>query len=316
MKGFILLLVFVTYVDLVIALSNIKSKRRSQGLVFRSTFESSEVCISLGCGSGKGYVGTKGGDCFSVKRCNKCSTTQYFSSAFSYCSTIPSLNSELTIFYGSLNSLTSFEVSNFESETSEEIGDEGKEVSDIDESDDDDDDDDDDDNDDNHKEDMLSEQITKGKNERVAKKMSISSSEVFSSSSFLQLYSQVSESSEIDDANSDIGRNKGKENDNKKYSKRIKGIFSRMFSKKNKDKQNDDLNGFSQAESTVKKNLTLKKLFKKKNKVTAKKKYEGISSKLKQVFVRKNELVEFNLKGDEIYKRIPLCPVSFKLIFF
>ncbi|KAK6588788.1 hypothetical protein RS030_2233 [Cryptosporidium xiaoi] len=312
MRRFIILLVFVTYVDLVIALSNIKSKRRSQGLVFRSTFESTELCISLGCGSGKGYVGTKGGDCFSVKRCNKCSTTQYFSSAFSYCSTIPSLNSELTIFYGSLNSLTSFDVSSFESETSEEIGDEEKEASDIDES----DDDDDDDNDDNHKDDMLSEQTTKGKSEKVAKKMSISSSEVFSSSSFLQLYSQVSESSEIDDADSDIVRNKGKKNANKNYGKRIKGMFGRMFSKKNKNKKNDDLNVLSQAESTVKKGMTLKKLFKKKNKVTAKKKYEGISSKLKQVFVRKNELVEFNFKGDEIYKRVPLCPVSFKLIFF
>ncbi|KAH8740034.1 hypothetical protein FG386_000861 [Cryptosporidium ryanae] len=293
MKRFIFFPVFIAYVNLVIALSNTKSKRRSQGLIFRSTFEYKEQCTSLGCVTGKGYIGTLRGDCFSVKRCNGCSKTQYLGSAMSYCSEIPPFKSEVTIFSGFLESLTSLDTSSLESETNEDINEEEKEASDIEESEDDDDDDDG----------TMIIQTKKEKNEKTDKRTSISSSEVFfSSGSLLQLYSQISESSEIEDTNS----NNGKQENKKKIRKGIKGIFNRIFSKK---KKKNNLNEVNKTGDFVKKNIKFNKILKKKELNLKKKLNEGISDKIKREFVRKDEVVEFILNGDEMNKRISSCSI-------
>lgn len=229
MKLFVITKLLFYFPIITAAINGTKKKRKSAGLIFSRLEYSKSICMQLGCKDGMGYTGTGEDECYSVSRCLKCKVT---SASFhsQYCSEIPTLQGELTIFQGSfintgtgVENLKQISSNNDYSDLSEDdnfkTGDSGssQEV----------DDEVDDEAGDDVDESDTNDNSSYYTNEKEKLAVSSSTKSSMNGYSLLELVSQMTES-EVEE---DVGGINNKANNN---TKRSKGLLSRIFSKKKK----------------------------------------------------------------------------------
>ncbi|OII75331.1 uncharacterized protein cubi_01852 [Cryptosporidium ubiquitum] len=310
MKFFVGIKLFFCCIYLVAAINGTKKKRKSIGLTFRKSEYTQSFCSSLGCKDGRGYTSSNEGECYSVNRCTKCKTTNKSESSMAYCSVIPTILNEITIFQGylkisknGLEILKSGMFANGDSYISED--DESK----TDESENSQEEDEDDEEDD--KEEVIHKSDT---NFPAKKSISTSVSSSFSGSvgySLLQLVSQMSES-EFEEGN---------ESNNittKSNKSRSKSLLSRVFGKKKKNLP--DTNQATQFKKTNKFSFSLnnfKNKFRNKNGLVKfnsptkgiKKNEINPQEKMNSAHISKGTTIELEATGRVLTERLNTCTV-------
>ncbi|TRY51442.1 Uncharacterized protein CTYZ_00003330 [Cryptosporidium tyzzeri] len=314
MKFFVSIKLLFCCIYLVAAINGTKRKRKSLGLVFQKSSYTDSLCSLLGCKDGRGYVGSGDGECYSVTRCTKCKTTDVSESSIAYCSAIPTIQNELTVFQGFLKASNSgqeildsgvFVDENSDmSENDEQKTDDSEGSQDYDDNDDDDDDDDDDDSD---------RENAAGINRSYPnKQISTSTSNLKGESeySLLELVSQMTES-ESEEENENLG------NLPKSNKSRSKGLIGRIFSKKKKNKP--DKNQATQFKKTNRFSFNLNSLknkFRDKNgpnKLNLSSKEldkSTVNQKLKSAQISKGTTIEWEASGSVLNERLNKCTVS------
>ncbi|POM84721.1 putative integral membrane protein [Cryptosporidium meleagridis] len=278
---------------------------------FKSSYTDS-FCSLLGCKDGRGYTGSGDGECFSVTRCTKCKTASAFESSMAYCSVIPTIKGEITLFQGFLkasksgkeilNSSTYIDESQETSESNEQKTEDSEGSQDYDYN----DDEDDDESDESDGEGAAGTNRNYS-NENIS--MSTSNLKGGSEFSLLELVSQMTES-ESDEENENLN------NLTKSNKSRSKGLFSKIFSRKKKRKPEE-----SQATQFKKTNRfsfnlnSLKNKFRDKNgsnKLNLSSKYSDkstVNQKLKSAQISKGTTIEWEASGSVLSERLNKCTV-------
>ncbi|KAL3128065.1 putative signal peptide-containing protein [Cryptosporidium hominis] len=315
MKFFVSIKLLFCCIYLVAAINGTKRKRKSIGLTFQKSSYTNSFCSLLGCKDGRGYAGSGDGECYSVTRCTKCKTTNASESSIAYCSVIPAIQSEVTVFQGFLKASKSgqeilsssvfMDENSDMSENDEQKTDDSEGSQDYDDNDDDDDDDDDDDGD-SDREDAA------GINRSYSNKhisTSTSNLKVKSEYSLLELVSQMTES-ESEEENENLS------NLPKSNKSRSKSLLGRIFSRKKKNKPDENqatqfkkTNRFSFNLNSLKNKFRDKNGSNKLNLSSKESDKSTVNQKLKSAQISKGTTIEWEASGSILSERLNKCTV-------
>ncbi|KAH8583945.1 uncharacterized protein ELE39_002703 [Cryptosporidium sp. chipmunk genotype I] len=312
MKFFISIKLLFCYIYLVAAISGTKKKRKSAGLIFQRSSFTTSFCSLLGCKDGRGYTSSNDGECYSVNRCTKCKMTNLSESLIAYCSVIPTIQSELTIFQGYLKiSKSGLEILN-----SDIFTDEDSNISENDEpkTDDSEDSQEDDYDNDESDEEVIHTDDTNFSEKKNTSKSTSNLNKELGVYSLLELVSQMAES-EFEEENHNTSN---LQKSNKLHSK---GLFSKVFGKKKKNKP--EKNQATQFKKTNRFSFNLNSLknkFRDKNKngsgrlnLSHKEFGESgmnIQQKLNNAQISKGTTIELEATGSALTERLSKCTVS------
>lgn len=226
MKIFVIIKLLFYFFNISAAINGTKTKRKLAGLILGRSQYSKDICAQLGCKDGMGYIGTNEDECYSVNRCLKCSKTGA-KSKLHFCSAIPTLQNELTVFQGTLkpdeSSIKTLKLTNSQSDDSDLSDDDNFKTGNSESSQ---EEEDDDEVDEEYASGDQSGYIDEQGNSAASLNISVSNGY-----SLLELVSQMTES-EVEDV--EVVNNKAKSN--KQHSK---GLLSRIFGKKKKTNADD-----------------------------------------------------------------------------